>query len=126
MRVINKIKSKARALKNKLLILHLATKHPTTPWYAKLLILLVLGYALSPIDLIPDFIPVVGLLDDLLLLPFGIWLALKMIPESVIEECTETAKSYNWKKKKNLLFAIIIIGFWALLAIILFYRYFRN
>ena len=66
-------------------------KHPDTPRPAKLVALLVLGYALSPIDLIPDFVPVVGLLDDIILLPLAIALVLKMIPEAVIAECRARA-----------------------------------
>jgi uncharacterized membrane protein YkvA (DUF1232 family) len=62
-------------------------RHPRTPWYAKLLIVGIVAYALSPIDLIPDFIPVLGLLDDVLLLPLGIVLAVKMIPPEVMREC---------------------------------------
>lgn len=123
MRIIKYIKSKAQELKNRLILLHLATKHPSTPWYAKWFILLILAYALSPIDLIPDFIPVIGILDDLLLLPFGIWLSLKMIPKHVKKECLEEVKNYNWKKKKNFIVAIFIILFWFVVALILLRKY---
>jgi uncharacterized membrane protein YkvA (DUF1232 family) len=71
--------------------LFLAMRHPRTPWYAKLLLLAIVAYALSPIDLIPDFVPVVGLLDDIILLPLAIALVLKMIPEAVIAECRARA-----------------------------------
>ncbi|AVR47328.1 hypothetical protein C7S20_04680 [Christiangramia fulva] len=107
-----------------MIMLHLSTKHPATPWYAKLFIYLILAYALSPIDLIPDFIPVIGLLDDLLLLPFGIWLALKMIPDHVKKECMQAAKDYNWKKKKNFAFAVFIIVCWLIFAVFLLRRFF--
>lgn len=103
--------------------LHLAAKHPATPWYAKFIILIILAYALSPIDLIPDFIPVIGLLDDLLLLPVGIWLAIKMIPEDILAECTKAAQNYEWKKKKNFLFPILIILLWLFFAGVLARRY---
>ncbi len=70
----------------------LAAKHPRTPWYAKLLVALVVGYLLNPIDLIPDFLPVVGHLDDLLLVPAGLALAMKLIPPDVLLECRHQAE----------------------------------
>ena len=73
----------AKALKRDGLTLWFALRHPATPWWIKLLIVFVVGYALSPIDLIPDFIPVLGLLDDLILLPALIWLALRLLPAPV-------------------------------------------
>ncbi len=82
-----KLKKHASVLKTYLYTLYLAVRHPETPWYAKVFALLVLGNALSPIDLVPDFIPVLGYLDDLILVPLGIWLSLKMIPKPVYEEC---------------------------------------
>ena len=85
-------KEKVALLKREIHALYLACRHPDTPWYAKLCALLVVGYALSPIDLIPDFIPVLGYLDDLLLLPLGIALVLRMIPEPVLNECRAQAK----------------------------------
>lgn len=70
-----------------MLALYYATHHPGTPFFSKIIPFLVLAYALSPIDLIPDFIPVVGLLDDLLLLPVLMWLAIKLIPSEVSSPC---------------------------------------
>jgi uncharacterized membrane protein YkvA (DUF1232 family) len=64
----------------------LAARDPRVPWYAKLLALVVAGYALSPIDLVPDFIPVLGLIDDLVLVPAGLWLVLRLIPEELVAE----------------------------------------
>ena len=90
-RFIETLKARARQLKSEVFALYLAARHPGTPWYAKALIVAIVAYALSPIDLIPDFIPVLGLLDDLILLPLGIALALKLIPESVIVECRARA-----------------------------------
>ncbi|MFC6662253.1 YkvA family protein [Deinococcus multiflagellatus] len=75
-----RLRTLARRLKAELLALSLAARDPRTPWYARAWALLVLAYALSPIDLIPDFIPVLGQLDDLLLVPAGLWLALRLIP----------------------------------------------
>jgi len=81
-----KLKSRARALKREICALYLAFRDPRTPWYARGWVLLVLAYALSPIDLIPDFVPVLGYLDDLILIPLGIALALRMIPPGVMDE----------------------------------------
>jgi uncharacterized membrane protein YkvA (DUF1232 family) len=86
-------KIKSRQLKNEIVALYLASKHPRTPWYAKVLAALILGYALSPIDLIPDFIPVVGYLDDLIIVPAGITLLIKIIPRDILEECRAKARS---------------------------------
>ncbi|MDD3428509.1 MAG: YkvA family protein [Oscillospiraceae bacterium] len=96
--------------------LSLAYKHPQVSWPAKLLCVLTVGYALSPIDFIPDFIPFLGYLDDLIILPFLIWLCLKMIPSPVMLQCRESAKDL-WKngKPKKWYYAIPIILLWALL-----------
>ncbi len=75
-----RLKSWARLLKSDVITLWFACRNPQTPWYAKLFTALIVAYAFSPIDLIPDFIPVLGLLDEMILLPVGIWLALKLIP----------------------------------------------
>lgn len=86
-----KWKERARALKREVAALGLAYRDPRTPWYAKAWALVVLAYALSPIDLIPDFIPVLGYVDDLILLPLGIALALRLIPAEVMEQARQTA-----------------------------------
>ncbi|MEO6348498.1 MAG: YkvA family protein [Aquaticitalea sp.] len=112
MEILKNIKLKAKKLKQDLVILHLAYQHPKTPWTAKALIILVIGYALSPIDLIPDFIPVIGFLDDLILLPLGIYWAIKLIPKDVMELCRIQAETYKWNKKKSLVAGIIIGIIW--------------
>ena len=81
---LTKLKQRARLLKTQTFALYLAYQHPATPWYAKFFAGLVAAYAFSPIDLIPDFIPVLGYLDDLILIPLGVTLALKMIPTEVM------------------------------------------
>jgi uncharacterized membrane protein YkvA (DUF1232 family) len=91
MSLISRLKARARALKADVLALYAAARHPRTPWYAKLLIFAIVAYALSPIDLIPDFIPVLGLLDEIILLPVGIVLAIKLIPADVMDECRARA-----------------------------------
>jgi uncharacterized membrane protein YkvA (DUF1232 family) len=89
--VIAGLKERARQLKAEVVALYLAARHPLTPWYAKLALALIVAYALSPIDLIPDFIPVLGFVDEIILLPFAIALAVKMIPADVMAECRERA-----------------------------------
>jgi uncharacterized membrane protein YkvA (DUF1232 family) len=87
MAFLQTLKARARQLKTDVHALYLAGLHPRTPRYAKVYLLAVVAYALSPIDLIPDFIPVLGFLDELILLPFAIALAVKLIPEDVMAEC---------------------------------------
>lgn len=82
----------ARRMKSEAYALYLACRDPRTPWYAKALAAGVAGYAFSPIDLIPDFIPVLGYLDDLVIVPLGIALALRMVPKPVMAECREAAR----------------------------------
>ncbi len=111
-------KQKARTLKLQSYALYLAARHPRTPWYAKALALLVVAYAFSPIDLIPDFIPVLGYLDDLLLLPLGIALVLALIPGDVMEECRARAKAqladgrpvYRWMGAVIVAVWVVVIG----------------
>lgn len=85
------VKTRIEALKTEIHALTIAYRDPRTPWTAKAWALLVVAYAVSPIDLIPDFIPVLGYLDDLLLLPLGIALAIKLIPADVMDEARQTA-----------------------------------
>jgi len=91
---IEELKKRADNIKNNTLALYYALKDPRVPFFAKTIIIFVIGYALSPIDLIPDFIPVLGYLDDLIIVPLGIALALKMIPKENLEECREKTKRY--------------------------------
>jgi len=113
-------KARSRHLRTEIVALYLAAKHPRTPWYAKVLAALIVGYALSPIDLIPDFIPVLGYLDDLIIVPAGIALLIKIIPRDVLEECRSRAQSdLANRKPKNWVAAVLIVLIW-LLAIYLF------
>ena len=84
-------KARARALKTEIYALTVACRDPRTPWIARALALLIVAYAFSPIDLIPDFIPVLGVLDDLILLPLGIALVIRLIPPEVLAEARQTA-----------------------------------
>ncbi len=81
------LKRWARELKTEVIALWLCSRHQHMPWLARLVALLVVAYALSPIDLIPDFIPLLGYLDDLLLVPLGIWLAIRLTPPTLLAEC---------------------------------------
>lgn len=115
---IQKLKDKTLELKKNIGLLYLAFRHPKTPWYAKAVIAVVVSYALSPIDLIPDFIPVLGYLDDLLLIPGGILLAIKLIPKEVIEECRNQQDHLPDLKSKGIYAGIILALFWALVLYI--------
>lgn len=112
-RYIRRFKDKALLIKREMGALSLAYKRLDVPWYAKLCTAAVIGYALSPIDLIPDFIPVLGYLDDLVVIPLGILLAVRLIPSNVMEECRVQAESYNKEgKKANWVAGSIIIAVW--------------
>ncbi len=108
--MIKKLKKWADAVKTQIYAVYLAYTQHKIPWYAKLMALLVIAYALSPIDLIPDFIPIFGLLDDLILLPLGIALVVKLIPKDVWEDCTR--KAQKEKLPKNYFAAAVIILIW--------------
>lgn len=117
-KVLARAKSKAREIKQNIFVLYLSYKDPRVPWYAKLFAFVVVAYAFSPIDLIPDFIPIIGYLDDLLIVPLGITLALKMIPTPVIEECKVKAEEIRKSgKPKNWVTGSLFIVIWILLAI---------
>ena len=112
--MIGRLKEWARTLKRDVLALWLAARDPRVPWYAKLLAGLVAGYALSPIDLIPDFIPVLGLLDDLLIVPAGIWLSIRLIPPAVFAELRAAAQD-QVKPVSRLGLALVLIA-WLIIA----------
>ena len=99
-------------------VLYLVSKHPATPLFSKLFTVLVVGYALSPLDLIPDMIPVLGYLDDLILVPIGIYLALKTVPASIVEECKSQAQAISTRDlPKNRAAASIIVLLWIATAV---------
>ncbi len=93
-------KEKTERLKTEVYALYLAYKDPRVPFYAKVFVAAVVGYALSPIDLIPDFIPVLGYLDDLIIISVGISISIRMIPKEVLEECREKARSKTIGRSK--------------------------
>lgn len=111
------LKQRARHLKAETIALYLAARDPRTPWYAKLLVAGIVAYALSPVDLIPDFIPVLGYLDDLLLIPIGIALAIKLIPDHVLTECRAQANAGNQPGKSvSRIAGAVIVAIWMVLA----------
>ncbi|MDD5065959.1 MAG: YkvA family protein [bacterium] len=111
------LKERARELKTEAYALYLAYRDPRVPWYAKAFAACVVAYALSPIDLIPDFIPVLGYLDDLVLIPLGIALAVKMIPGPVMLEARGKARILlDRKRPVNWMAGLIIIIVWLSLA----------
>ena len=110
-------KRRARELKIQVYAVYLAYKDPRVPLYARIFAACVVGYAFSPIDLIPDPIPVLGYLDDLVIVPLGIALVLKMIPADVMTECQEKSRQVMAQGKPvNKVAAVIIIAIWLLLA----------
>ena len=112
-------KQRARQLKVEVYAVYLAYKDPRVPLPARIFAACVVGYAFSPIDLIPDPIPILGYLDDLVLIPLGIWLALKMIPAPVMAECREKAREIiKQGKPVNRVAAVVIIAIWIVLAVL--------
>lgn len=117
--MLERLKRKAQALKREIAALFLAARHPRTPWYAKLLLLAIVAYAVSPIDLIPDFVPVIGLLDDVLLLPLAIALALKLIPRSVMAECrAQAAMDERDRARVGRFGAAGVVALWLVLLVL--------
>ena len=112
----NRIKALAKSLKRDVMTLWFVLRHPHTPWLARALAAILTAYALSPIDLIPDFIPVLGYLDDLIIVPVGIWLLLKIIPEQVLMECRNQADEWfrqDQQKPRSWMGLVIILGLWV-------------
>jgi uncharacterized membrane protein YkvA (DUF1232 family) len=110
--LLTRLKQRARALKNEAFAVYLAAKDPRTPWYAKALIFFVIAHTFSPIDLIPDFIPVLGYLDDLIITPGGLWLAVRMIPPEVLEAARVTAATQSVDRSVGKIGAAIVVLLW--------------
>lgn len=108
----NRLKDWARAIKRNIHALYLASRDPRVPWYAKAVAVVVVGYALSPIDLIPDFIPVLGYLDDLILLPLGILLVIRLIPPAIMAEHRAAAVAARDCPVSRVA-AVVIVCLWA-------------
>ena len=105
---------RAKALRQEVYALYLCTRHPNTPLYAKVFALLVVTYALSPIDLIPDFIPILGYIDDLVVIPCGIALLIRMMPRDVLEECRLEARALPDGTPVRWAGGVLMVCLWAL------------
>ena len=119
MSVIERIKTWARRIKRDAVTLWFAYRDPRTPWAVKALCIFVVGYALSPIDLIPDFIPVLGYLDDAILLPGLIWVAVRLLPQEVLSDCRERAETRiqaQGKRPTSKVGAVIVVLIWVLVS----------
>jgi uncharacterized membrane protein YkvA (DUF1232 family) len=113
------LQQRARHLRAETLALYLAARDPRTPWYAKLLAAGIVAYAFSPIDLIPDFVPILGYLDELILIPVGIPLAIKLVPDSVLAECRAQAQeTIQHGKPASRVAGAMIVVIWVALAVL--------
>ena len=124
--MLDRIKIWARALKRDAYAVYLAARDPNTPWYVKVLAIVVAAYAFSPIDLIPDFIPILGYLDDLILVPFGIWLVVSLIPEQAMAEYRARASEVMQRPHDGKIAAIAIIAIWIAGATLMCWWFLRR
>ena len=115
--MLKKLQARARELKREAYAIYIAARDPRTPWYVKVLIFFVVAHTFSPIDLIPDFIPILGYLDDLIITPGGIWLAVRLIPPEVLEEARVTAATKSLDRRVGYLGAAIIVLMWIVILI---------
>ena len=106
-------KQRARSVRRDVRALYLARRDPRIPWYARLFAVAIVAYALSPIDLIPDFIPLLGYLDDLIIVPVGVLLLVKMIPADLLDEYRVKADNPNFTSGKSWIVAVMIVGLWV-------------
>jgi uncharacterized membrane protein YkvA (DUF1232 family) len=114
--MFDRLKEWARGLKRDILALYLAARDPRVPWYAKVMAALVAAYAFSPIDIIPDFIPVLGYLDDLILLPLGIVMVIRLIPDDVMDDLRRQALERANSRPRSLAGGMVVVLLWAAAA----------
>ncbi len=124
--MLQKWKERVKKLKEDIYTLYLARHDPRIPFIAKVVLILTIAYAFSPIDLIPDFIPVLGYIDDLLILPFGIWLCIRLMPTEVLQEYRQKAKQQLLERKPNYIMAVVIVVLWLLLGYWVYQVWFAN
>jgi len=118
MNLIQQFKHHVQKLKLDAYALYFAVRDGRTPWLAKILAGTIVAYALSPIDLIPDFIPILGYLDDLLLVPLGVWLAIRLIPQAVLTDCrAKVAELDSAENPRSLAGAVLIVLVWLALSL---------
>ncbi|MCE7861274.1 MAG: DUF1232 domain-containing protein [Chloroflexi bacterium CFX2] len=115
--MLEKLKTTARMLKQEAYAVYLASKDPRTPWYVRALVFFVVAHTFSPIDLIPDFIPVLGYLDDLIITPGGLWLAVQLIPPEVMEEARREASGRGEVGGAGWVGAALTVLIWVLFLI---------
>ena len=111
------LKARVRQVKVDLIALSLAARDPRTPWYAKLIVAGCVAYALSPVDLVPDFIPVIGLIDDLIFIPIALAFAIRFIPDEVLADCRSRAGQIA-RRRTSRAAAMVIVSIWIALAAI--------
>jgi len=121
-RLLRALADRARLLKRDTYVLYFAARHPRTPWYAKVLAAAVVAYALSPFDLIPDFIPVLGYLDDMIIVPLGIAAVLRLVPADVLADCraqaqTRMERRVSWAGAAFMLAVWLLIATWLVLVV---------
>ncbi|HXG51655.1 MAG TPA: YkvA family protein [candidate division Zixibacteria bacterium] len=121
MRFLERLRTAARGLRRETTALYFVARDPRVPWHARIFILCVVGYALSPLDLIPDTIPILGYLDDLILVPLGVYVALKMVPEAVLRECRERALAGPAPAPSRLAAAVVVLLWIAAAAAVVGY-----
>ncbi|MFF3024274.1 YkvA family protein [Gottfriedia sp. NPDC057948] len=124
--MLKKLKLWAKKLKRQVFTLYFACKDERVPLYAKVFIVCVVAYAFSPIDLIPDFIPILGYLDDVILIPLGIYISLKLIPDNVIADCEMKAEEMMKQgKPKNWIVGSLILLIWLVIFIWVFFKVYQ-
>lgn len=123
---LQSIKEWAKRLKKQIIMLWFASKHPQMPWLPKIIAVVAVAYAFSPIDLIPDFIPILGFIDDAIILPMLIWFAVRFTPQQVIFDAEQQAEEWldeHEKRPKNYLVAVLIILIWLTLAVMAYFYF---
>jgi uncharacterized membrane protein YkvA (DUF1232 family) len=120
------LRARARALKTEVVALYIAARDPRTPWYVRVLIFFVVAHTLSPIDLIPDFIPILGYLDDLLITPAGIWLAVRLIPAEVLTEARAAAATRDVDSRIRTTGVVLIVSVWIVVFLGIVYLILSN
>jgi uncharacterized membrane protein YkvA (DUF1232 family) len=123
--MLDQLKRRARQLKREVHTVAIAARDPRTPWYVKALIFFVVAHTLSPIDLIPDFIPILGYLDDLLITPGGLWLAVRLIPPEVLVDARASAADHNVDGHMGWVGVVLIVFAWIITAAGLIYLFLR-
>ena len=121
--MLDQLKTRARQLKREAYIVAIAARDPRTPWYVKALIFFVVAHTFSPIDLIPDFIPVLGYLDDLIITPGGLWLAVRLIPPEVMADAQSAVATRSPDGRAGRVGAVLVVFVWIVTAAGLIYLF---